>query len=126
MATVKIPKKLSEGEEALALHIRAHKLPKPSREYRFRPTGRRWRFDYAWPELALAVEVEGGTWGKKKKSGHTTGSGFEKDCEKYNAAALDGWAVLRYTTKMVMDGRAIDQIEKTIQRRLELLLATLA
>ena len=29
-------------------------------EYRFHPT-RKWRFDYAWPENKIALEVEGGS-----------------------------------------------------------------
>jgi len=114
MAPVKIPKKLSEGEEALALHIRASDLLKvrqPRREYKFHAT-RKWRFDFCWPSIMLAVEVEGGTWGKEKKSAHTTGAGYKRDCEKYNAAALDGWMVLRFTTDMVKSGAAIETIEK--------------
>src|SRR5690606_39740371 len=50
---------MSALEDALALHIRAHKLPEPVREYRFHPE-RRWRFDFAWPDLRVAAEVEGG------------------------------------------------------------------
>jgi hypothetical protein len=34
---------------------------------------------------------------------HTSGGGFIKDCEKYNAAALLGWRVLRYTTSNIDD-----------------------
>lgn len=77
-------------------------LGEPEREYRFAPP-RRWRFDYAWPGLRLALEVEGGTWSRGR---HTRGRGYANDCEKYNAAALAGWRVLRVTTDMVRDGRA--------------------
>jgi hypothetical protein len=31
------------------------------------------------------------------KSRHTSVTGFTNDCEKYNAAQLLGWKVLRYT-----------------------------
>ena len=73
-------------------------LPEPVAEYRFHPE-RRWRFDYAWPELgAVAVELEGGTWVQGR---HTRGGGFEKDCIKYNAAVLLGWRVLRFTRGML-------------------------
>lgn len=78
------------------------------REYKFHPT-RRWRFDFAIPDHMVAIEVEGGTWANGR---HTRGSGFEKDCEKYNAATLDGWRVFRFTTGMVQDGRAIATLDK--------------
>ena len=71
----------------------------PVQEYRFHPV-RRWRFDFAFPEHKVAVEIEGGTFGKCK-SRHTTGTGYEKDCEKYNAAILNGWRVFRFTGRMI-------------------------
>ena len=92
--------------------MKAIGLPEPESEYRFAPP-RRWRFDFAYPDQAIAIECEGGTWGKKK-SRHTTGSGFDKDCEKYNAAALDGWKVLRFTSSMIKSGRALNVIEKAL------------
>jgi hypothetical protein len=35
-----------------------HGLPIPENEYRFHAT-RKWRLDYAWPVIGLAVEIEG-------------------------------------------------------------------
>jgi hypothetical protein len=66
-------------------------LPEPVAEYRFDPT-RRWRFDFAFVESRLALEVEGGAWSSGR---HTRGSGFVADIEKYNAATLAHWRVLR-------------------------------
>jgi hypothetical protein len=87
--------------------IEAAGLPAPIREYRFaRP--RRWRFDYAWPAHQLALEIEGGTWCGGR---HVRGMGYEGDCEKYNAAALLGWTVLRVTTGMLRDRRALALLE---------------
>jgi len=59
---------------------------------------RKWRFDFAWPAIMLAVEIEGGIY---QGGGHTTLSGYTKDCEKYNRAAMDGWTVLRYAGSML-------------------------
>lgn len=63
------------------------------REYRFDPS-RRWRFDYAIPAHKIAIEVEGGVWTQGR---HTRPAGFLGDMEKYNAAAVLGWRILRTT-----------------------------
>ena len=79
--------------------ILAAKLPAPVREYKFSES-RRWKFDFAWPERMIAVEIEGGIWSAGR---HTRGIGFVLDCQKYNAAAIAGWRVLRYTTSNLDD-----------------------
>jgi len=61
-------------------------------EYKFHET-RQWRFDIAIPLLKIAIEYEGIM---SRKSRHTTIIGYTKDCEKYNAATIAGWRVLRY------------------------------
>ncbi len=53
-----------------------------------------FRFDIAIPNIKVAIEYEGIN---SKKSGHTTMTGYTKDCEKYNLAQVQGWRVLRYT-----------------------------
>ena len=102
----RLPKELSTGEEAFADHCRIYGLA-PEREYKFAP-GRKWAFDFAWPDSKLAVEIEGGT--RFGKSRHSRGDGFERDARKYNAAALLGWRILRFTTAMVISGEAIDVV----------------
>ena len=98
-------------EDALAFQIRAVGLPKPEREFRFHPT-RKWRFDFAWPRYNVAVEVEGGIYSAGR---HTRGKGFERDCEKTNAAVVQGWRVLRVTAKHIKSGTAINQIEQALK-----------
>lgn len=63
------------------------------KEYRFHPK-RRWRFDYAFPEHKIALEVEGGVWTGGR---HVSPQGFLGDIEKYNTAGLMGWRVFRTT-----------------------------
>lgn len=63
-------------------------LPEPVREHRFHPT-RQWRFDFAWPDLRIAVEIDG-------RGRHQTVDGARKDMAKHNAAVLLGWRVLRF------------------------------
>lgn len=82
-------------------------------EYLFHPT-RKWRFDFAWPDMKLAVEVEGGTeWGDSR---HSKGDGFDKDAEKYNTAAAMGWTLFRFSAKMIRTGKAIQFVEDFIKK----------
>lgn len=64
-------------------------LPVPVWEWEFAKP-RRWAFDYAWPEVRLALEVQGGIFAFGR---HTTGEGFARDMEKWNAAVTLGWFV---------------------------------
>lgn len=91
-------------ELAMLLQLKAEKLDSGMvREHRFDPV-RGWRFDFAWPQRKWALEVEGGTW---VGGGHNRGKGYQEDCEKYAAAALAGWRVLRATTDHVKAGTAL-------------------
>lgn len=72
-------------------------LPTPEREYRFHPI-RKWRFDFAYSKKKIAIECEGAVWSRGR---HTRGAGFIGDCQKYNAAQLLGWKVLRYSSDMI-------------------------
>ena len=105
-----IPVALSAGEELLALMLDAFSVEGAVREYRFHRT-RRWRFDFAWPDAKFAVEVEGLT---HEGGRHQRFGGFEKDCEKYEAAMLDGWTVYRVTHARIKSGRAITVIKSMI------------
>jgi very-short-patch-repair endonuclease len=68
-------------------------------ELRFHPE-RMWRFDFAFEEQKIAIELEGGIW---NNGAHTRGSHFNSDCEKYNEATILGWKVLRYTTDTIQN-----------------------
>ena len=103
---------MSRLEDVLEFQLTSTKAPDFMREYEFHPT-RKWRFDFAWPDSMLAVECEG-LQPPNLKSRHTTNEGFTKDCEKYNAAALAGWRVLRYTMPMIRSGEALQQIEEAL------------
>ena len=98
-------------EDTMLFQIRVARLPVPEMEYRFHPK-RKWRFDFCWPDFRVALEVEGGTYSGGR---HTRPIGFEKDCEKYNEAAILGWRVLRVTGDMVGDGRALAYIERALR-----------
>jgi very-short-patch-repair endonuclease len=87
------------------------RIAPPVPEFRFHPV-RKWRFDFAWPALRVALEIEGGVYAKGR---HTRGKGFEADIEKYNTAALLGWTVIRATTGQLQAGKAFQWIEEAMQ-----------
>lgn len=117
----------------MSRQIMATNIPDPIREYRFgahavgwlddkkppiqlkrllRDAGLRdWRFDFAWPELRIALEIEGAP----GRGRHTNVAGFTEDCHKYNAAALLGWTVYRVTGRMVHDGTAIRLLGRALK-----------
>lgn len=103
-------RKLSFPEEMLALHLKALKIPF-AREHRFHPT-REWRFDFAFLDRKLAVEVEGGI---QSNGRHVRPAGFIADLEKYAEAVLHGWTVLRVAPGWVRDGTAIAYIERLLK-----------
>ena len=79
-------------ESAFDLWVRHEGLPEPVAELRFHPS-RKWRFDRAWPEQHVAVEIEGITY--EDGGRHQRVHGFLGDAEKYEAALLLGWRVYR-------------------------------
>lgn len=104
-------KALSAGEEGFLLQLKALKLPLPDREYQF-DEKRKYRFDFAWPDPQVAVEIEGGVMSFGR---HVRGRGYEEDCRKYNLAASQGWIIYRFTGRMVKSGEAISFIEQVIR-----------
>lgn len=84
------------------------------REFRFHPV-RKWRFDYAVPASRVALEVEGGVW---RGGRHTSPKGFMTDMEKYNAAAIAGWVVVRTTPDRLMS-EGVELIKKLTIKNLE-------
>jgi very-short-patch-repair endonuclease len=82
-------------------------LPEPIAEYKFHPK-RRWRIDYAFPDVFLACELEGGAW---KNGRHNRPFGFINDIEKYNNLTENGWHLLRYIPQKI----DYDQIKKVYE-----------
>ena len=107
IARGKTPRTPSPLELRLLVLVRASGFEEPVTEHPFaRHLGRRWRFDFAWPALMLAVEVDGGAW-VPGGGRHTRGAGFAADHDKFNRATLLGWRVLRFTSRHLADGSAL-------------------
>lgn len=96
----------SEGEETLALQLRAEKCAF-LRQYQPIPE-RKFAFDfYVAPDLL--IEVNGGAW-SKGKMGHNSGAGLQRDAEKASLAAVQGFRLIVATTEQVKKGMAIQWI----------------
>ena len=95
--------------EDFALQLADAKLPAPVREFVFCP-GRKWRSDFAWPAARLLVEVDGGTYGAGRASGHTSVSGMARDREKDAAAAILRYHVIRVDAKAVKTGQGVEWV----------------
>ena len=93
----------SDAETEFSSQLKENGFPFPNEEFKFL-SDRRFRFDFAWPSLKIAVEIEGGVWSGGR---HTRGAGYSRDIEKYNLATRAGWKVYRFTPQMVKSGEAI-------------------
>jgi len=83
----------------------------PVTQYRFHPE-RKWRFDLAWLDAKVAVELDGGIFSRGR---HTRGMGYHNQLDKANAAIVEGWVVLRFDTLHLRDDpvgviRTIEQV----------------
>jgi very-short-patch-repair endonuclease len=102
----------SHLEKKFSLFWKALGGPELKPEVKVLPT-RRWRFDFAHETTRIAFEIEGGVWTGGR---HTRGSGYSKDCEKYNEAALAGWTVFRITGDMITTP-TIERLVKHVRLR---------
>lgn len=82
-------------------------------EYEFHGV-RKWKFDLAWPDYMIAVELEGGAWSQGR---HTRGKGFTDDCFKYNVAAIMGWTVLRGEKTLIKSGKLLKMLEWALHNK---------
>jgi very-short-patch-repair endonuclease len=104
---------MSDLERELLFHIKALKLPFPVPEYPCVPD-RKFRWDFAWPDHKVAVEVQGGIW---TQGAHARGNGLLRDYEKANLASLHGWCVLYVAAEHIRTGRAIEWIRDALELR---------
>jgi len=106
---VKGEKVPNEFEAKLARELKTLKI-EFEQEFEFHPK-RKWRADFHLVGKKILVEVEGGIWTGGR---HTRGKGYLGDLEKYNAATMMGFQVIRFSTDQVKSGHAIQQIEKMV------------
>lgn len=101
-------------DDRLRLYLEAHDFPEGVAEYRFHPT-RKWRFDYAWPKLLVALEMQGVSYGSKRTpTRHQRGEQMEKDYEKALTAMTMGWRVVFLTWSQLGRQQYIDDLKMVL------------
>ena len=87
-------------------------------EYPFAKPERLWRSDIAWPDVKIALEIDGGTWNYGR---HNRSSSILQDMEKGNGYSERNWIVFHtpwdWLKNMKKRAALLDQIVKAIQQR---------
>ena len=81
----------------------------------------RHSFDFAFPALKIAIEIQGGIFGRGR---HVRPIGYHEDRAKMRKAMALGWLVLEYTTKDVNEDpmsmiQEVNQFLKLRRKELE-------
>lgn len=86
-------------------------FPAPVAEYRFAPP-RRWRFDFAWPDQRVALEIQGGLFSRGR---HVRGAALLKEHEKLNESAALGWRVVFATPQNVYEPHVLSRLRRALE-----------
>jgi very-short-patch-repair endonuclease len=83
---------------------------------------RRWRFDFAFPDFKVAVELDGVVMKKIEGRWFTMGrhadvKGMRGDAQKGNAAIMYGWSVLHFLQDEVSPKRALNTTLRVLAQR---------
>lgn len=103
----------SGPEKRMAATLKIAGVQGWEREFAFHPV-RGWRFDFAWPDALVALEIEGGVFSGGR---HSRGAGIREDMTKYNEAQLLGWMVIRVLPEWIKKGRALLLVERALALR---------
>lgn len=96
----------SDLEGQLKLQLLADKRKDFVQQYQPLPP-RKWTLDFAFPDLKLAIEVQGMVHRIKDK--------FRRDIEKRAELMLSGWKVLEVDGESIRDGRALDWVRRLLR-----------
>jgi very-short-patch-repair endonuclease len=77
---------------------------------------KRYRLDFAHPDSRIGIEIQGGVYNRGR---HVTGSGYERDCKKYNLAYTSGWTIFLLTSTMAKDSAWLAMIAGHIAAQLQ-------
>lgn len=114
IATAKVKRETNQARQAArrsrlcrALLDRGVRLPEFEHEFYGEKTARPWKFDLAYPDVRLAIEIDGAVFSGGR---HVRGDG---DRIKYAQAAAYGWRVIPFSTTQI--DRQIEECAATIE-----------
>jgi very-short-patch-repair endonuclease len=115
----------SQYETQLERLIHLAGLPEPVLQFAFaKEYGRLYRWDFAWTEFKLAVEVDGGRFmgrgGSARTMSRTAPLGYHgsvEDNRKRNLANLLGWTILVYSPEMIRSGEAVAELKLALEQK---------
>jgi hypothetical protein len=90
----------SDLETRFARAIVAAGLPEPIQQHWVRLGSRRCRIDLAYPDVKLAIEIDG--WDT-----HRTRTAFDDDRARANDLVIGGWRLLRFTSRTANEAAVI-------------------
>lgn len=99
---------LQQWEKAISIPLEREYSDIPAWEVDFQERhskskrSKRYRLDFAHPASRTGIEIQGGIYNRGR---HVTGSGYERDCKKYNLAYTSGWTIFLLSTAMVKDAK---------------------
>lgn len=110
------------GEDTFDFQCRQYRLPSYVRQFKMlksvqtpRADGKAipkvWRFDFAWPQFYLIVEINGGVW-MPGGGAHSHPIDITRNMEKQNDAAREKFFVLQFTPDDVKRKRAIAFVQR--------------
>jgi very-short-patch-repair endonuclease len=99
----------SDMERKVVGWLRSAGLPAPVQQHRIRIDGSSYRIDLAYPDLKIAIEYDG--W-----DAHSRRTSFDSDRARQNPLELEGWLVLRYTSRSTKKV-TVAQVERAIRIR---------
>ena len=88
-------------------------IPIPVAEHRFHRI-RKWRFDFAWINQKIALEIEGGSF---TPGGHKGIGKAWLDMEKFNEASVMGWLVIKTTPQKATSQEVMNFIIRAFAER---------
>lgn len=86
-------------------------LPLPTKEV-VMISGRRYRVDYAWAELRLGIEIQGGVF---TRGAHGSIYGILQGYKKANDAAANGWTLMYFLPSQMLETATITLIKKAYE-----------
>jgi hypothetical protein len=94
----RVPREVHAQEHSFFFALlRREGLPLPQTELAFALSeGRKFRWDFAWVEQKVALEVQGAIW---TRGAHGRGTGIARDHEKFNLGCVLGWRLLQCVPK---------------------------